>query len=106
MQAYELLTQQGAGSFAVVWKARRRADGGIVAIKELKERGAAWDAVLALPEVAFGRALRHPNVLALHSVVRLREHTYIVMEQCDCNLFQVRWWRRRSRPRLPLHAAL
>jgi serine/threonine protein kinase len=124
MDAFTLLLRQGAGSYAIVWKARRRADGRIVAIKQvparvgvgweccrrccgtalqttatcatrpcasqLKSVGLSWEEVLALPEIAHWKDLRHPHVLGLDSVVRLRGVTYLVMEFCDANLYQVR----------------
>jgi protein kinase len=89
MDAYELVIRQGTGSFAVVWKARRRGDGAIVAIKELKERAGSWESLLEQPEIAVMRALgAHANVLRLHSVVLLAGRAYMVLDQCDCSVYQ------------------
>lgn len=38
MEDYEFLARQGAGSYAVVWKARDLRTGELVAVKELKEK--------------------------------------------------------------------
>ena len=37
MDRYQLLAEQGTGSYAVVWRARDKQTGQVVAIKELKE---------------------------------------------------------------------
>lgn len=89
MEDYQLVQRQGAGAYAVVWKARRRKDGRIVAIKQLREIGVAWDSVLQTPDVHYPKQLNHPNVLRLLSLVRLRGVTFIIMEFCDLSLLQV-----------------
>lgn len=89
MEGYTLLLRQGAGSYATVWRARRRSDGRVVAIKQLRERGLSWDEVLRSAEVAHWKDLRHPNVLQLEAVVRLRGITFLVMDYCEANLYQV-----------------
>jgi len=87
MDRYTLLSRQGIGSYAIVWKARD-VDGRLFAIKELKQRDMTWEQVRALPEVSFMGPLSHPNVLALHSVVRVRGRVFLIMDQADCSLYQ------------------
>ena len=87
MDRFTLLARQGIGSYAVVWKARDR-DGRLFAIKELKARDLTWEQVRALPEVSFMGPLSHPNVLALHSVVRVRGRVFLIMDQADSSLYQ------------------
>ena len=87
MDRFTLLTRQGVGSYAVVWKARDR-DGRIFAIKELKQRDMSWEEVRLLPEVSFMGPLSHPNVLALHTVVRVRGRVFLIMDQADSSVYQ------------------
>lgn len=90
MEAYELISRQGVGSYAVVWKARERGTGRLVAIKELKQTCATWEEVVAMKEVAVMRAVgAHPNVLRMHAVTRLAGRAYLVLDQCDCNVYQL-----------------
>lgn len=90
MEAYELISRQGSGSYAVVWRARRRSDGAAVAVKELKQACESWEDVVNMKEVAVMRALgSHPNVLRLHAVTRLSGRAYLILDQCDCNVYQV-----------------
>jgi serine/threonine protein kinase len=87
MEDFSLVARQGVGSYAVVWKARR-SDGHLFAIKELKQRDMPWDAVRALPEVSFMGPLSHPNILTLHTVVRVRGRVFLIMDQADASLYQ------------------
>lgn len=89
MEGYQLVARVGAGSFATVWKARRRADGRLVAIKQLKAGDTSWDDLMKMPEVRYLRGLSHPNVLGLQSVVRLRGATFMVMDYCEANVYEV-----------------
>eukprot|EP00913_Durusdinium_trenchii_P028797 g27004.t1 len=50
MEKYSLVQRLGQGSFAVVWKARRKSDGRLVAVKQLKQSPESWEACKQLPE--------------------------------------------------------
>jgi len=72
MDKYNILARYGAGSYAVVWKAKRKSDGKLVAIKQLKESVHSWDQVKELAEVKYLSKLRnHDNVIRLEEVVRM-----------------------------------
>jgi serine/threonine protein kinase len=89
MEDYQLLLRLGAGSFAVVWKARRISDGSLVAIKQLKDTSLTWDDVVSMPEIKQVQGLDHPNILKALSVVRLGCITYIILEYCEINVLQI-----------------
>lgn len=90
MDKFELQRRIGSGSYAAVWRGKRRADGRIVAIKQLLEEVPTWDATKALPEVAHLSKLRsHPNVIRLYEVVRVRTEVFLVFENCDGSLYDV-----------------
>lgn len=89
MDDFEFLHRIGAGSYAVVWQARRKSDGKYVAIKELKDTRLSWEQVLQMSEVIAAKNFKHENCLQIHSVLRLRRRVFIVMEYADLNLYQV-----------------
>jgi protein kinase len=83
MQAYELIQRCGTGSFGTVWKARRRADGALVAIKELR---LVEEKALQRSEVAIARSIAHPNALGIAATVEQKGRTFLIMDFCACTL--------------------
>ena len=79
MDKYTFLARHGAGSYAVVWKARRKSDGKLVAIKQLKDTVTSWEEVKALAEVQYlGKLRNHPNVIRLEEVVKMHDQVRLV----------------------------
>ena len=114
MDKYHILSRHGAGSYAVVWKAKRKSDNKLVAIKQLKDTVTSWDEVKALAEVKYlGKLRNHPNVIRLEEVVKMHDkvrwrrvllshglapcadtrmpatpQAFLVFNYCDGNMFQ------------------
>jgi protein kinase len=96
MDAYTLLDRIGAGSYSVVWRARERATGRVVAIKELSA-GVEWAAAQALPEVAASRLLpAHEGLLRLAAAHRVGGRVFFVMEHCAGSLLDALGARARA----------
>ena len=81
----ELLEELGRGGFAVVWKARDRKLGRVVAVKRLvgeKLRGAGSEQTLARfrREAQAIAQLNHRNIVAVYDHDRNEKGDYIVME--------------------------
>ncbi|GAA5161843.1 serine/threonine-protein kinase [Ornithinimicrobium tianjinense] len=68
---YEVLARLGAGATSTVWRARRRADGLVVALKVLTPAGG--DVEAGLREAGLLARLRHPHVVHLYDVLPLHD---------------------------------
>eukprot|EP00929_Paragymnodinium_shiwhaense_P119691 TRINITY_DN91587_c0_g1_i1.p1 TRINITY_DN91587_c0_g1~~TRINITY_DN91587_c0_g1_i1.p1 ORF type:complete len:747 (-),score=115.08 TRINITY_DN91587_c0_g1_i1:83-2323(-) len=87
MDNYVLVERLGQGSFAVVWKARRKADYKLVAVKQLKQTPSTWEECKRLPEIRAAAATRGcPYVIALLEAVRHGSELFLVLEYADCDL--------------------
>lgn len=109
MEKYQFVQRLGQGSFAVVWKARRKSDSRLVAVKQLRQSPESWDACKALPEVRSASAISDRRyVTLLLEAVRHGGELFIVFEYMEsslhaCTTFagqrldepQVRWAARR-----------
>ena len=79
----------GEGSFAVVYAARGP-DGGLYAIKKIKEEQKSWSACLQLRELrSFKEAGRHPNIVGLKEVVLEGKLLHFVFEFLSSNLHEL-----------------
>lgn len=67
-----MLSEIGTGTYGKVLRARRRADGLVVAVKALKKAEAAlsWGDVLRTREVEALKQLQHPSIIRLIEVRR------------------------------------
>lgn len=85
MEGYEMIKELGHGSFGRVWRAKRKADGQIVAIKEI-DYGTMGkqEKQLLVNEVNVLKKLHNPHIVRYvdRSVNRERRKMYIVMEYC------------------------
>lgn len=108
MEKYQFLQRLGQGSFAVVWKARRKSDGRLTAVKQLRQSPESWDACKQLPEVrAIAEIQDRKCVTALLEAVRHGGELFLVFEYLETSLHacmalgqridetQVRWAARR-----------
>ncbi|CAM6127990.1 unnamed protein product [Calypogeia fissa] len=80
---YIVTTQIGAGSFAVVWKARHKLSGHEVAIKEIateKLNPKLQESLLS--EIAILKRTTHPNIIRLHDIVEAPNRIFLVLEYC------------------------
>ncbi len=79
---YELLDEIDRGSGAVVYKARHRQSGAVLALKVLRERDASDTARLRRfqKEAETARRLSHPGVVAIRDAGEAEGHWYIAMD--------------------------
>jgi len=88
MDNYVLVERLGQGSFAIVWKARRKSDHRVVAVKQLKSAPATWEECKRLPEIRAAAAVRGPNIVALLEAVRHGSELFLVFEYADSDLYR------------------
>jgi serine/threonine-protein kinase len=82
---YELLEEVGRGGMGVVYKARRLADGQVVAVKMVTPEVAPQAALLARfqRETGILRNLTHPHIVSFHEAGEAGGLLYFVMEYVD-----------------------
>mmetsp|Transcript_6723 Transcript_6723/g.15259 ORF Transcript_6723/g.15259 Transcript_6723/m.15259 type:complete len:436 (-) Transcript_6723:45-1352(-) len=120
MEKYSFVQRLGQGSFAVVWKARRKSDGRLVAAKQLKTSPESWEACKQLPEVrAAAQVADRRHLVQLLEAVRHGGELFLIFEYIEGSLHhciatatrrleesQVRWAARRLMMALAaVHAA-
>eukprot|EP00930_Biecheleria_cincta_P023602 TRINITY_DN17030_c0_g2_i1.p1 TRINITY_DN17030_c0_g2~~TRINITY_DN17030_c0_g2_i1.p1 ORF type:complete len:568 (+),score=80.56 TRINITY_DN17030_c0_g2_i1:67-1770(+) len=87
MEKYSFVQRLGQGSFAVVWKARRKSDGRLVALKQLKQSPESWEACKALPEVRAAASISdRRHLVQLLEAVRHGGELFLVFEFIEGNL--------------------
>jgi len=88
MDKYVLMERLGQGSFAIVWKARRKSDNRLVAVKQLRQAPATWEECKRLPEIRAAAAVRGPHVIAMLEAVRHTNELFLVFEYADSDLYR------------------
>ncbi|KAG0309133.1 G2-specific serine/threonine protein kinase [Dissophora globulifera] len=86
MDGYEALESIGSGSFGLIRKVRRKADGKILARKEIDYRKMSTkEKEQLVAEVNILKDLKHPNIVEFLERVIDRENSfiYILMEYCE-----------------------
>lgn len=86
LDAYEVVANLGRGSFGLVSKVRRKADGRILVWKEMHYgRMREKERELVVSEVNILRELRHPCIVRYYDRIIDKASTtiYIVMEMCE-----------------------
>jgi len=87
MEKYQLVQRLGQGAFAVVWKARRKSDGRLVAVKQLRQSPESWEACKQLPEVRAAAAISdRRHVILMLEAVRDGGELFLVFEYCESSL--------------------
>lgn len=118
MDAYEVLSKIGDGTFGTVYLCRRRqtsiqtsqdqasssplshsgeptgstiatVQNELVAIKKMKRNYYSWSDCMQLREVNALKNLNHSNVVLLKEVIRENNHLYLVFEHMEENLYQL-----------------
>lgn len=82
---YEILGRLGSGGMGTVFKARRRSDGEIVALKVLRPSLSRNDRHVQRlrREAAFGIRFDHPNLVKIHGLYEEGGYHYLVMQYVD-----------------------
>jgi male germ cell-associated kinase len=89
MDKYETIKKLGDGTFGVVYKARNKTTGEIVAIKQIKEKKKQWSECVRLPEIRVLKLLSHPNIVKIYEVIKLNNVMYVPMEFMSQNIYQL-----------------
>lgn len=88
MDNYALVERLGQGAFAIVWKARRKSDNRVVAVKQLKQAPSTWEECKRLPEIRAAGAVRGQHIIALLEAVRHGNELFLVFEYADSDLYR------------------
>jgi len=88
MDNYALVERLGQGSFAIVWKARRKSDNRLVAVKQLKQSPSTWEECKRLPEIRSAALVRGPHIISLLEAVRHGNELFLVFEYADSDLYR------------------
>eukprot|EP01114_Cavostelium_apophysatum_P001683 TRINITY_DN11465_c0_g1_i1.p1 TRINITY_DN11465_c0_g1~~TRINITY_DN11465_c0_g1_i1.p1 ORF type:complete len:310 (+),score=30.81 TRINITY_DN11465_c0_g1_i1:64-930(+) len=87
MNRYQVLEKVGEGTYGIVYKAKDKETGQIVALKkirlDLEDQGVPST---TLREVALLRELEHPNVVRLLDVVQRKKRLFLIFEFIVCDL--------------------
>ncbi|XP_015605480.1 serine/threonine-protein kinase fused [Cephus cinctus] len=90
MEKYEVLGQVGEGSFGQVYKAKKRADGDIVAFKVIRKRGRSFKELKSLrQECEIQRHLHHPNIVQMLDSFETENEIVVVTEYADKELYEI-----------------
>lgn len=84
---YQKLEKIGEGTYGVVYKARDRNTGQIVALKKIRlESEEEGVPSTAIREISLLKELAHPNVVSLLDIVHAEAKLYLVFEFLDLDL--------------------
>ncbi|CAI2385506.1 unnamed protein product [Moneuplotes crassus] len=90
MNKYEVLGIVNEGAYGIVYKAKNKENGDVVAIKKFKETDE--DDIVkktTLREVKVLRMIKHPNVVQLKEAFKRKGRLFLVFEYCEKNLLEV-----------------
>jgi len=87
MEAYQKIDKLGEGTYGIVYKAKNRETGQIVALKRIRldseEEGVPCTAIR---EISLLKELSHPNVVSLYDVIHTEKKLTLVFEFLDQDL--------------------
>ncbi|KAH0552280.1 serine/threonine-protein kinase fused [Cotesia glomerata] len=90
MENYDLLSQIGEGSFGQVFKAKKRANDEIVAVKRIRKRGRSCKELKSLrQECEIQRYLSHPNIVRMIDSFETVDEIVVVTEYADKELYEI-----------------
>mmetsp|Transcript_933 Transcript_933/g.1657 ORF Transcript_933/g.1657 Transcript_933/m.1657 type:complete len:299 (-) Transcript_933:47-943(-) len=87
MDKYQKIEKIGEGTYGVVYKAKDRTTGEIIALKKIRlEAEDEGVPSTAIREISLLKELRHPNIVLLKDVVHSDNKLYLVFEYLDQDL--------------------
>jgi serine/threonine protein kinase len=87
VDAYQKLEKIGEGSYGVVYKAKHRLTGSLVALKKIRlESEDEGVPATAIREISLLKELHHDNIVRLLDVVHNNSKLYLVFEYLDLDL--------------------
>lgn len=87
MERYQKLEKVGEGTYGIVYKAKDRLTGEIVALKKIRlEAEDEGIPGTAIREISLLKELQHPNIVRLYDVVHTEKKLTLVFEFLDLDL--------------------
>jgi len=87
LEKYQKIEKIGEGTYGVVYKAKDRATGKIIALKKIRlEHEDEGVPSTAIREISLLKELQHPNIVSLNDVVHNDSKLYLVFEFLDQDL--------------------
>lgn len=86
-QKYDIVDKLGEGTYGIVYKAVRKSDQNLVALKSIRlEDEDEGVPATAIREISLLKELNHPNVVALYDIIHTENKLTLVFEYLDLDL--------------------